>query len=208
VKKCPDPRATVGEQIKQLERQIATAIGEHPDGEIFLSLFKGTVITAAELLAEVGDCRAATQPATRSPATPARPRSPKSPANARPQRSAGGATSGCAVRSTPWLTAPATGTPGRRISTPKPAPAATITRARYAPSAAPGPPSCGVAGKRACPTTRPATAPCNDTSQSPSPPRRAPRRPRCHPADGRRSSHPEGRPAGPSAKRLTASRHR
>jgi transposase len=45
-------------QIKELERQIATAIHEHPDGAIFLSLFKGTVITAAELLAEIGDCRA------------------------------------------------------------------------------------------------------------------------------------------------------
>ena len=32
----------------------------HPDGEIFLSLFKdpNSFITAAELLAEIGDCRA------------------------------------------------------------------------------------------------------------------------------------------------------
>jgi transposase len=51
---------TINEQIKQLERQIATAIREHPDGAIFLSLFKkpGSVICAAELLAEIGDCRA------------------------------------------------------------------------------------------------------------------------------------------------------
>jgi len=48
----------VNRQVKELERQIATAIREHPDGQIFLSLFKGTVITAAELLAEIGDCRA------------------------------------------------------------------------------------------------------------------------------------------------------
>ncbi len=50
---------TLNEQIKQLERQIATAIREHPDGPIFLSLFKkpNSVITAAELLAEIGDCR-------------------------------------------------------------------------------------------------------------------------------------------------------
>jgi transposase len=48
---------TLNAQIKQLERQIATAISEHPDGQIFLSLFKGSVITAAELLAEIGDCR-------------------------------------------------------------------------------------------------------------------------------------------------------
>ena len=45
-------------QIKTLDGQIATAVREHPDGEIFLSLFKGSVITAAELLAEIGDCRA------------------------------------------------------------------------------------------------------------------------------------------------------
>ena len=48
---------TLNAQITELERQIATAIHEHPDGQIFLSLFKGTVITAAELLAEIGDCR-------------------------------------------------------------------------------------------------------------------------------------------------------
>jgi len=44
-------------QIRGLERQIATAVRAHPDGEIFLSLFKGSTITAAELLAEIGDCR-------------------------------------------------------------------------------------------------------------------------------------------------------
>ncbi len=50
---------TLNEQIKQCERQITTGIREHPDGHIFLSLFKqpGSVITAAELLAEIGDCR-------------------------------------------------------------------------------------------------------------------------------------------------------
>ncbi len=47
-------------QIGQLDRQIATALREHPDGEIFLSLFKDpdSVICAAELLSEIGDCRA------------------------------------------------------------------------------------------------------------------------------------------------------
>ena len=49
---------TLNQQIAELERQIATAIREHPDGEIFTSLFKGAVITAAELLSEMGDCRA------------------------------------------------------------------------------------------------------------------------------------------------------
>jgi transposase len=48
-----------GEQIKRLTDQIATALREHPDGEIFLSLFRDPrgVVTAAELLAEIGDCR-------------------------------------------------------------------------------------------------------------------------------------------------------
>jgi hypothetical protein len=48
----------LGAQIAELERRIATAIREHPDGAIFTSLFKGAVLTAAELLAEMGDCRA------------------------------------------------------------------------------------------------------------------------------------------------------
>jgi len=47
-------------QIGQLDRQIAIALRKHPDGEIFLSLFKDprSVICAAELLSEVGDRRA------------------------------------------------------------------------------------------------------------------------------------------------------
>lgn len=47
------------EQIKLVTSQIGGAIRIHPDGAIFLSLFRDpkTVITAAELLAEIGDCR-------------------------------------------------------------------------------------------------------------------------------------------------------
>ena len=47
------------EQIKLVTSQIAGAIRGHPDGQIFLSLFRDpkTVVTAAELLAEIGDCR-------------------------------------------------------------------------------------------------------------------------------------------------------
>jgi len=47
----------LGAQIAELECEIATSIREHPDGAIFTSLFKSAVITAAELLAEMGDCR-------------------------------------------------------------------------------------------------------------------------------------------------------
>jgi transposase len=50
---------TLNAQLKDLERQIRTQVHAHPDGQIFLSLFKSpaSVITAAELLAEIGDCR-------------------------------------------------------------------------------------------------------------------------------------------------------
>jgi hypothetical protein len=52
---------TPSAQIEELERQLATQVREHPDGHVFLSLFKGPdscVITAAGLLGEIGDCRA------------------------------------------------------------------------------------------------------------------------------------------------------
>jgi transposase len=47
-------------QIKDLERQIAIGVRKHPDGPIFLSLFKDadSFICAAVLLSEIGDCRA------------------------------------------------------------------------------------------------------------------------------------------------------
>jgi len=46
--------------ISQLERQIALAVRAHPDGEIFTSLFKhpDSVVTAAIMVAEIGDRRA------------------------------------------------------------------------------------------------------------------------------------------------------
>jgi transposase len=48
------------EQIRLLTSEIAHAVHAHPDGEIFLSVFKDpkSVICAATLLAEIGDCRA------------------------------------------------------------------------------------------------------------------------------------------------------
>jgi len=46
-------------KITELTSEIGHCLRQHPDGPIFLSLFKGpkSVITAAELLAEIGDCR-------------------------------------------------------------------------------------------------------------------------------------------------------
>ena len=50
---------TLAAHIKTLERQIEDAVRAHPDGEIFTSLFKdpNSFLTAAEMLAEIGDCR-------------------------------------------------------------------------------------------------------------------------------------------------------
>jgi transposase len=47
------------EQIKLLSSQIAHSVRAHPDGELFLSLFRDpkATVTAARLLAEIGDCR-------------------------------------------------------------------------------------------------------------------------------------------------------
>ena len=48
------------ERISQLTCEIAHAVRAHPDGQIFRSLFRDpkSVVTAARLLAEIGDCRA------------------------------------------------------------------------------------------------------------------------------------------------------
>lgn len=47
------------EQVKLLTSEIRGLLAEHPDGEIFRSLFRDpkSVVTAAELLAEIGDRR-------------------------------------------------------------------------------------------------------------------------------------------------------
>jgi transposase len=49
----------VVEQIGLLDSRIADAVSAHPDGEVFLSLFRnpGSTLTAAKLLSEIGDRR-------------------------------------------------------------------------------------------------------------------------------------------------------
>src|SRR6266550_1065728 len=46
--------------FRSIDSQIALALDEHPDGELFRPLFRDrkSVITVAELVAEIGDCRA------------------------------------------------------------------------------------------------------------------------------------------------------
>ena len=50
---------TLVESIKLLEDRIARAVRAHPDGELFLSLFRtnNSTLTAACLVAQIGDCR-------------------------------------------------------------------------------------------------------------------------------------------------------
>src|SRR3984885_14069742 len=47
-------------QISELDIQISQALDAHPDGEIFRSFFSSreSVICAATILSEIGDCRA------------------------------------------------------------------------------------------------------------------------------------------------------
>ena len=49
----------LGAAIKNLDRSATARLGEHPDGEIFTSLPRSGQISAAQMLAEWGDCRQA-----------------------------------------------------------------------------------------------------------------------------------------------------
>jgi transposase len=51
---------TMVKQITELEAEISQALDAHPDGEIFRSFFRSrdSVICAATILSEIGDCRA------------------------------------------------------------------------------------------------------------------------------------------------------
>ncbi len=109
-------------QIKTLDRQIASAVRAHPDGEIFTSLFRGpdSVICAATLLSEIGDCRARYLTGDALAGDAGQAAIAIESGKRKAARFAGPATSGCAPRSARWLTAPATGTPGPKTATPPP----------------------------------------------------------------------------------------
>jgi transposase len=50
---------TLNDSAKDLDRSVAAHLGEHPDGAIFTSLPRSGQISAAQVLAEWGDCRPA-----------------------------------------------------------------------------------------------------------------------------------------------------
>jgi transposase len=123
------------EQIAQLTREIAHAVRSHPDGPIFLSLFgcPKSVICAATLLAEIGDCRARYPSADALAADAGQAAIASSPANANSPASATPATTASETHSARSPTAPATGTPGPPTTTPALALAATTIPAPSAP---------------------------------------------------------------------------
>lgn len=191
--------AVMVEQIRELESEIADALDAHRDGEIFRSFFRSrdSVICAATLLGEIGDCR-----------------------DRYPHRDAIAADSGqapvavesgkrrnatfrwaCNQRLRAALSTLAhntgDGTHGPLTATTTPANVATTTAARCAPSAAPGHGSCGAAGRTAPLMTLPGTPGCNNTSPSPSRPPQAVA-PTSHPQTAWPPARsPSHRPTGP-----------
>jgi transposase len=129
------------EQVKLLSSQIAGAVRAHPDGELFLSLFRDpkATVTAARLLAEIGDCRGR-YPSAEAMAADAGmcPVAVESGKRARWPPSEGPATSASGTRWQPSPTPPVIGTPGPERSTVGREPAAATTRTPSASSAAPG----------------------------------------------------------------------
>jgi len=155
------------EQIKLLTSQIRCALDTHPDGPIFRSLFRDpkSVVTAAELVAEIGDRRERYDTRARLEARAGQsPVAIESGKNKSPA-SAGPATKRCATPSASSPTAAASTTPGHRRSTPTRSPAAATTRTRSASSAAPGCASSGASGTTTPPTSPTATATSTASSQ-------------------------------------------
>ena len=193
------PNQRVVQQIKTLERQIEDAVRAHPDGEIFTSRFKdpNSFLTAAEMLAEIGDCRGR---------YPARDALAGDAGQAAVAIESGKRKTACfrwgcnkRLRSSfsrladttrhwhPWAQDLYAAALARGHDHP---------RALRTPSDAPGVASCGAAGKTVSRMTPPATAHYNATSQSPFQHRRAPCPTSRHPADGRCRCHPKGGPQG------------
>ena len=201
---------TLNAQIKQLEAEIRTQVRAHPDGPIFLSLFKSpnSVITAAELLAEIGDCR-----------------------ERYPDRDALAADAGqaaVAIESGKWKTAGFRRACNKRLrvafcrladSSRHWHPWAQTLYAQALQRGHEHPRAIRTLGRAWCRVVwqcwrnhtpyDPAATPRTTTPHHRHHPNHVGpgARPRCHPADGRRGCHPTGGPHGPSAKRLTASRH-
>ena len=108
-------------QLKALEKRTASAVRAHPDGEIFLSPFKSpqSFVTAAEFVAEIGDCRERYPTRESLSADGGQSAVAINRASARSLAFVTRATGACASRSACSLIARATTIRGRRRSTPQ-----------------------------------------------------------------------------------------
>jgi transposase len=129
-------------RIAELTSEIRAGLHDHPDGEIFRSLFRDPRPPSAPPACSPRSATAApaTPPRTRLPATAANPRSPSNPASPNEPDSAGPATTASETRSAPSPTPAATPTPGPPTSTAAHGHAAAPTSTPSASSAAPGAP--------------------------------------------------------------------
>ena len=143
-------RTPLVEQIRPLTSQIAGAVRAHADGGIFLSLFRDpkSVVTAATLLAEIGDNRNRYTTSDSLDAIAGQaPVAVQSGKQQHRQLPLGQHKPSATPPSACSPTPPATSTPGLTRSTNAPASAATTTPTRSASSAAPGTESSGASGK-------------------------------------------------------------
>jgi hypothetical protein len=148
-------------RIAALEAQIADVFAAHPDRAIFASLPRSGTVRAANLLAEIGDCRARFPTDVASPRSLGCHRRRASRTNARKPCSAGRATRSCASPSSTSPMAPAPSTRGPPTSIGERSSGAAATTTPCASSPEPGSALSGAAGKTASPSTRPSTPAVN-----------------------------------------------
>ena len=142
-------------EIPELTSQIAGALPAHPDRKVFPPLFRDpkTAITAATLVAEIGDCRERYPSAEALAADAGMSPVALESGKRRSPPSAGPATSACGPPSRALPTRPATHPWAREVY--RRAGPGSITRMRSVPSGGLGSGFSGAAGRTECPTTPP-----------------------------------------------------
>lgn len=176
----------MAEQIRELEIEIADQLDTHPDGEIFRSFFRSrdSVICAATLLAEIGDCRVRYPHRDAIAAQAGQAPVAVESGKRKTAKFRWACNNDSATRSRPLRTPTRRWIPGPLTATTQPEREDTTTAALYVPSVAHGAESSGAAGKPTPPTTPLDTPAYNNTSPSPSTPVRPPARPCSHPPNG------------------------
>jgi transposase len=140
-------------QVRAITKLIRDRLADHPDAAIFLSFPGMGQVTAATMLAEMGEDRAGFRPPRFCSPRPAPPRLHARPDAAGPCGSATPRTSGCVTPSTGGPSCPSARTTGPTPPTRRPEPADSCTTGPCAASAPAGSGSYGGAGATAPPTT-------------------------------------------------------